>query len=178
MLCADAVSAVSGVPINRRLQPLTHADLADYCCCSGFRFQTLGYAYTAFLRVTMSGEHGLPLPIAPYTSFLRYPGDALITLARSIINALDEHHRALFDAADKAGDEDLYEEQMNTVIDISGSVYAFDRMKWTERAKHAVPDEKWDADEYTLKGPPEVPLFTTNSYKSEWVSCFDVLPPG
>lgn len=51
----------------------------------------------------------------------------LISLARKLINDLDEHRQVLFQAAERAEDDDEYEEQWNTVIDISGLIYAFDR---------------------------------------------------
>ena len=81
---------------------------------------------------------------APYTGTLRYPLDALITLARSILKAKEDHHIALRDAADAAGNEDEELEQTHDLDDIGHCVFAVDGQRWKARAEEREPGQEWD----------------------------------
>ena len=84
---------------------------------------------------------------APYTGTLRYPLDALITLARSIVKAKEDHHIALRDAANAANDEDEESEQSYDLDDVDHCIYAVDGQRWKARAisEGRVPGKGWDS---------------------------------
>lgn len=81
---------------------------------------------------------------APYTGTLRYPLDALITLARSILKAKEDHHIALREAADAANDEDEELEQTYDLIDVDQCIFAVDGQRWKARTEEMVPGQVWD----------------------------------
>ena len=84
---------------------------------------------------------------APYTGTLRYPLDALITLARSIVKAKEDHHIALRDAANAANDEDEVTEQSYELDDVGHCIYAVDGQRWKAHAisEGRVPGKGWDS---------------------------------
>ena len=81
---------------------------------------------------------------APYTGTLRYPLDALITLARSILKAKEDHHTALRHAANAAKNEDEELEQTYDLDDVGHCVFAVDGQRWKARAEERVPGQEWD----------------------------------
>jgi len=81
----------------------------------------------------------------PYTGTLRYPLDALITLARSILKAKEDHHIALRDAADAAENEDEELEQSYCVADVRLCVFALDGKRWKAAVEEMQPEKKWDS---------------------------------
>jgi len=82
---------------------------------------------------------------APYTGTLRYPLDALITLARSIVKAKEDHHIALRDAANATNDEDKELEQSYDLDDVGHCVFAVDGQRWKARAEERIPGQEWDS---------------------------------
>lgn len=93
----------------------------------------------------MSSSPSKPVdPPAPYTGTLRYPLEALITLARTIIKAQEDHHIALRAAAEAAEDEDEEEEQSQIMFDISQASSALDGTRWKANAEAVRPGIKWD----------------------------------
>ena len=83
---------------------------------------------------------------APYTGTLRYPLEALITLARTIIKAQEDHHVALRAAAEAAEDEDEELEQSEIIVDISQAAFALDGARWKADAEVVNPGMEWDAN--------------------------------
>ena len=115
------------------------------------------------------------VPLAPYTSTIRYPLQALLTLARSIINDLYDHHQALREAALEAENEDEEAEEVDNLGDIQHSLHSFDLKRWKAiREEVNDGDYEWDATDHARFNDPSLPEESLLNYgrtpKAEWVS--------
>jgi hypothetical protein len=110
---------------------------------------------------------------------LRYPFDALLPLARSIVARVESHHRNLLEAAEAAGDDDEEAEQVDYLTDVDILLCAIDRPRWKARVEKDRPDFEWSDDELEFineQGYEESGLFTIGDKKCSWVGYFLISP--
>ena len=120
-------------------------------------------------QVLTTGSPG-PSPYN-YTGTLRYPLDALLTVARSILKAQKDHYGALRKAADDANDEDEELEQSYNFMDVNACVWRLDQKKSKADVEKNVPGVEWEPHELEYFEDPrgsEKGLFRLSRF--EWVN--------
>jgi hypothetical protein len=87
-------------------------------------------------------------PIAPLTGIVRYPLDALLTLAKLIIKDVHAHHNGLRIAADDANDEDTSLEEGYNVANVYTALLQVEPLlpSWLDEKDVTEVERRWVED--------------------------------